>query len=257
MIIEYLQPETLAEAVNLLRRKNPVTLPLGGGSVLSKYQANQIAVVDLQNLHLNQIRRENGIVQVGATATLSELEEFFKSSEIAKIIRLQTGRNQRNLGTIAGLINVADGRSPLLTFLLALDAQLDWQPEDVTISLADWLPQRRSWHESLLITQVSIPEVPIIRFESVGRTPKDRPIVAIAIAKWPTDRLRISVGGFGAVPVLAFDGDIHDDFTSAVDQVYAQAEDQWASAVYRCETGRKLAMRLVEEIMNESETRAK
>lgn len=255
MIVEYLRPETFAEAVALLQRRAPVTLPLGGGSVLSKYQANQIAVVDLQNLNLNEIHRENGFVQVGATATLSEMEEFFKDSQTAEIIRLQAGRNQRNSGTIAGLINVADGRSPLLTFLLALDIQLVWQPEEMKISLTDWLPQRRNWHEGLLITQISIPEV-LTRFEAVGRTPKDRPIVAIAIAKWPTGRLRISAGGFGSVPVLAFDGDIHDDFGTAVDQVYAGAEDQWASAAYRRETAKKLADRLVKEIKNESETRA-
>ena len=255
MIIEYLRPETLAEAINLLKRKAPVTLPLGGGSVLSKYQPKQIAVVDLQALNLNQVHRENGAVQVGATSTLAEIEEFFKNNQIAEVIRLQTGRNQRNSGTIAGLINVADGRSPLLTLLLALDIQLGWQPDDVTISLTDWLPQRRNWHVGLLITRISIPEVPT-RFEAVGRTPKDRPIVAIAVAKWPTGRLRISAGGFGAVPALAFDGDIHDDFVSAVDQVYAQAEDQWASAAYRREAAKKLSMRLVEEIMNESEMRA-
>jgi CO/xanthine dehydrogenase FAD-binding subunit len=249
VIIEYLRPNSLEEAVKFLQRENPITLPLGGGSVLSKYQANPIAVVDLQALGLNRIKIEKGLIEIGATATLSEMETVLKNDVITDVIRFQAGKNQRNSGTIAGLINVADGRSPLLTLLLAKDAQLTWQPGNKQISLESWLPQRRDWHDAQLITKVTLPEV-MIRFDSIGRTPKDRPIVAIAAAKWPMGKLRVAIGGFGGLPILAFDGDVHEDVAKAVDEAYSSSEDQWASSAYRREAGRKLASRLVQETMD-------
>ncbi len=40
MIIEYHRPETLEQALALLSRKNPPTLPLGGGSYLSRHTSD-------------------------------------------------------------------------------------------------------------------------------------------------------------------------------------------------------------------------
>jgi CO/xanthine dehydrogenase FAD-binding subunit len=256
VIIEYLRPNDIEGAIKLLQRESPITLPLGGGSILSKYQANPFAVVDLQALGLNRIKIENGLIEIGATATLSEIESALKNDVFTDVIRLQAGKNQRNSGTIAGLLNVADGRSPLLMLLLAMDAQITWQPGDKQISLESWLPQRHNWCEAQLITKVTIPDV-TIRFESIGRTPKDRPIVAVAIAKKPNGKLRIAIGGFGEIPTLALDSDNWADTAKAVDEAYSAAEDQWASAEYRREAGKKLAVRLVHELMDDPAVRTK
>jgi len=247
MIVDYFRPKTLTEAIALLQRETPVTLPLGGGNIMSKYQEEPIAVVDLQALGLNQIGRENNKIEIGATATLAQIEAFLTDSVFKNVIQIQAGKNQRNSGTVAGLINVADGRSALLTLLLAVDAQLIWQPGEKMISLGNWLPQRKIWHEASLITKIVLPDV-TVRFESVARTPKDRPIVAVAMAQWPSSRLRIAVGGSGPFPVLALDGTQQDDVEQAVDQAFYTAEDEWASASYRREAGRRLAVRLASEL---------
>ena len=256
MIIEYLRPDTMEAAIEMLQRSKPATLALGGGSVLSKHKGKSIAVVDLQNLGLNQITHSAEIIEIGATATLSEIESTLADPEMTKAIRIQAGKNQRNSGTIAGLINVADGRSSLLTMLLALDAQLTWLPGEKTISLADWLTQRTTWREAVLISKIMIPQV-VMRFETVARTPKDLPIVAIAIAKWPSGRLRIAVGGFGALPVLAMDGSMQEEVVMAVDKAFSHADDNWASANYRREAGKILAARLLAEIRHSSEEKTK
>ncbi len=36
MIIEYLRPDTLEEAIDLLNRQNPKSIPLGGGTNLAQ-----------------------------------------------------------------------------------------------------------------------------------------------------------------------------------------------------------------------------
>jgi len=119
LITEYLRPSTPEEALVFLKRSNPKTLPLGGGSVLSKSQTASIAVVDLQLLYLDQIKCTQETIEIGATATLSDIEPAVKMETLHQVIRLQAGKNQRDSGTLAGLVNVADGRSPLLTLLLA------------------------------------------------------------------------------------------------------------------------------------------
>ncbi|MHC1741034.1 MAG: FAD binding domain-containing protein [Anaerolineaceae bacterium] len=256
MILEYLRPNTLDEAIKLLQRTDPHTCPLGGGSEVSKGGSQPIAVVDLQKLGLNKNYRNNGMVDLGATSTLSEIEAFLQDDVFSSVIRIQAGKNQRNSGTIAGLVKNANGRSSLLVLLLALDAQLLWQPGDKVISLGNWLPMRNQWHEAELITKISISDV-VHRFESVARTPKDQPIVSVAVSKWPSGRLRVTVGGFGEIPTLALDGDSRDDVEMAVDQAFYNSSDEWASADYRREAGKKLAARLVSEINDVSEERKK
>ena len=252
MIIEYARPKTITEAVNLLNRETPITVPLGGGSVVSKHHGRQMAVVDLQDLDLNQIRSENGKTIIGATSTLSQIEAFYKSSAIAQAIQIQAGKNQRNSGTIAGLVKMADGRSPLLTLLLALDAQLNWEPRNKSISLGNWLPIRSEWKESSLITKIVVPEEKVV-FESIARTPKDIPIICCAIALWPNGRMRVTLGGFGKIPNLVLDGTKNDDIGIAVYSALRDSDDQWASAEYRREAGQKLALRLFSDILAEKQ----
>lgn len=257
MITEYLRPKTLEEAIDLLNRTHPKTLPLSGGSVLSKSQADSLAVVDLQLLNLNRIKSSPETIEIGATATLTEIEAAVKNETLHQVFHLQAGKNQRNSGTLAGLVNIADGRSPLLTWLLAVDAQMVWEPSAQTVLLEKWLPVRGNWHEGKLITKFMLPNVET-RFDFVARTPKDRPIVAIAAARWPDGRLRVVCGGYGQLPVLAWDGNGDDEkIEKAVEQAYRTADDLWATAAYRQEIAKVLTKRLIADLLAGSEKRAK
>ena len=63
-IIEYHRPQTLEDALELLQRIEPVTVPLAGGTNLNspasasgQSSASALAVVDLQSLGLNTVER--------------------------------------------------------------------------------------------------------------------------------------------------------------------------------------------------------
>ena len=59
MIIEYIRPKTIKEAVKLISRDAPVTIPMGGGTSLKGRSARQdFSVVDLQALKLDAIITE-------------------------------------------------------------------------------------------------------------------------------------------------------------------------------------------------------
>jgi len=248
MIVEYLRPKTMDEVLKLLERKEPKTLPLGGGTIVAKSAGDPVVVVDLQELGLNSISKEKSEIVIGATATLSEVEKFIHNSDFSEAVQIQAGKNLRNTGTIAGMICTADGRSPLLTLLLGLDAKLIWEPGKKEISLGNWLPQRKSWVDGKLIASISLSDSKY-RFASIGRSPKDQPILCCVLAKWPGNRLRVAIGGFGTIPTLVLDGNVNDDIETAVKNALHDADDLWASADYRMEAGSRLCLRLKQDLM--------
>jgi CO/xanthine dehydrogenase FAD-binding subunit len=85
-----------------------------------------------------------------------------------------------------------------------------------------------------------------LSYEYVARSPADQPIVCVAAAVWPSGRTRIALGGYGAAPVLAFDGSEAEGAQVAVQSAYSQAEDEWASAEYRREVASILARRCIQ-----------
>lgn len=244
MIIEYARPNTIENALQLLQRKDPVTVAIGGGSTVSKHYGKKIAVVDLQDLGLSYIQRDSTSIKIGATTTLARLENEFAGTDLVEAIQIQTSRNQRNTATIAGLLKKADGRSPLLTALLALDAAVVWLPGNRSIQLEEWLPQRVPWKEGLLIKEVTLPVADLV-IESIARSPKDTPILCIATARFADGHTRTAIGGFGDTPLLAVGADLID----AVELSLKNASDEWASAEYRQQAGKVLAGRISSKLL--------
>jgi CO/xanthine dehydrogenase FAD-binding subunit len=259
MIVEYHRPEELSEALALLARPAPRTLPLGGGTVLSRLKKPDFAVVDLQRLGLNKMETEGQLLHIGSTATL---QQIFESDLIPASMREglrdsllhEVAVNLRRTATIAGLLVSCDGRSPFVTGLLVLDARIIWSPGEDAQSLGDYLPLREEFGRGRLITDVRIPLNPTLRFATVARAPMDRPVVCAAVAAWPSGRTRVTLGGFGKAPILAMDGPEPVGAAVAAREAYRFAGDEWASAAYRMETAGKLVQRLIADIKPRTQT---
>jgi CO/xanthine dehydrogenase FAD-binding subunit len=250
MIIEYHRPERLEEALDLLARTQPVTLPLGGGTVLSRRRKPDFAVVDLQKLGLNTIEKDGQLLTIGAMVTLEQLfaSEYLPETigeGLRESLRQEAGLNQRQSSTIAGCVVACDGRSPFLTALLALDPRLEWAGEKEAQPLGDFLPLRGEGGPGKLITAVKVPLNARLRFASVARTPVDRPIVCAAVASWPSGRTRVTLGGCGKAPILAMDGPEPGGAAASAREAFRYAGDEWASAEYRVDVAGKLVRRLV------------
>jgi len=257
MIIEYHRPQTLEEALELLKRKNPPTFPLGGGTVLTQLSDKSFAVVDLQALGLDKLRKVGNKLEIGASVTLQLLlESRFIPPALAAALRLETPLNLRNMGTAAGTLVTCDGRSPFVTAMLALDAKLtvDGGPTteaglgSTVIGLGDFLPLRAGYLRGKLITKIVIPLNVKLAFETVARTPADRPIVCATLAQWPSGRTRLALGGWGKMPILAMDGNEPSGVEEAARNAFAEAGDEWASAEYRSEIAVVLAKRCLEQL---------
>jgi putative selenate reductase FAD-binding subunit len=244
MITSYHRPHTLDEALVLLKRPN--TLPLGGGTLLSRPGQKALEVVDLQDLGLNSITPRGNDLEVGAAATLQTLLESEHCPDALKAaLKLEAPLNIRNSATVAGALVTCDGRSTLATSLLALDAKLRFASQESNIvTLGDFLPLRSRG----LITSIVFPLNANIAFEGVARTPADKPIVCAALAQWPSGRTRLAIGGFGKSPSLALDGTSSEGIEIAAGNACHEAADAYGSAEYRMAAAATLSKRCLEKL---------
>lgn len=198
------QPRDIDDALALLSR--PDVYPLGGGT---KLLAGDVAgaVVDLQKLGLGQIVLAQQQLQVGATATLAELDAWLSETNPAdtpapllqEAIHRAGPNTYRNAATLGGAIASCLPDSELLALLLALEATLTlYAPQVKQIPLRDYLAGERP---SGLITAVHIPwAAGRGAMERVARTPADDPIVSVAL--WlPAEGVgRLAATGVGERP---------------------------------------------------------
>ncbi len=247
MIIEYQRPQTIEDALRKLARAEPRSFALGGGTYLNRARDEQYAVVDLQALGLEVIKISGNLFHVGATSKLQDLYDFKGLPEdLYKAVQLEASDNLRQMATIAGTLVTSTGRSPMVTVLLAMDANLEIQELDTAprlVKLGDWLPLRANSKPGRLITQITIPINIQLAYEYIARSPSDQPIVCAGLAHWKSGRTRLSLGGMGDAPVLAMDGPEADGIEAAAINAYSHAEDQWGSAEYRQEMAGVLAQR--------------
>jgi CO/xanthine dehydrogenase FAD-binding subunit len=245
MIIEYHRPQTIEDALMLLGRAQPISVPLAGGTAIDRASSQPQAVIDLQALGLDHIVQRGNILEIGAMVTLQTLLESPVSDFLKHVIQLEATHNLRQAATVAGALVAASGRSPFTTALLALDAMITLLPGPEQISLGDLLPLRDERLRGRLITHISLPTNTRLAYEYVARTPADLPIICAAVAVWPSGRTRLALGGFGRAPTLAFDGTGAQGIEIAARSAYALAGDEWASVEYRQEMAAILATRAI------------
>lgn len=245
MIGEYHRPQNLDEAITLITRTAPKTVPLGGGTFLSRHQKGDLAIVDLQALGLNQIERQGQYLHIGATCSLQRLHDHPEIAlSLKEAVYRERSANLRRMATVAGVLVTCDGRSAFATALLALDARLVIQPGDESVSLGDWLPLRPDVVAKRLITEIVIPLNAGLQVETVARTPQDRPIVIVARASWASKRNRITVGGYGEAPRMAADGPEPSGMEETVRNAFLGATDPWGSEQYRQEVAVTMIRRM-------------
>jgi CO/xanthine dehydrogenase FAD-binding subunit len=246
MITTYSRPHTLEEALKLLQQ--PDSFPMGGGTWLNQPRDDKFAVVDLQALGFDKIRKLGNNLEIGACVTLQQLLESVDCPDALKqALRLEAGLNIRNAATVAGVLVTCDGRSAYATVMLALYAKLIVTNEhsSVTIGLGEFLLIRQAG----LIKAITIPINVRSAFETVARSPLDRPIVCAAIAQWSSGRTRLALGGCHKSPALAMDGTEPDGIEIAARSSFQEAGDEWASSEYRSDVAATLAKRCLSSVI--------
>ncbi len=248
MITSYYRPNHIEEAQTLLLK--PKTIPLGGGTWLSRHSDEDFAVVDLQALGLNVLSELGTSLIIGATVTMQELLEYPSSPPpLNTSITLEAPINNRMLGTIAGALVTCDGRSPLAATMLALDAHLTvLSSQSEVFSLVEYLSLRHGSLKNKLIVSIEIPLKVKLAYQSIARSPSDKPIVSVAVAQWESGGTRVVLGGWGDSPTLAFDGNVSPSIESEIRNYAKKGTNGSASSEYREEMSVLLTNRCLNKI---------
>lgn len=252
MIVELHRPEQLSDALALLSRVTPRTLPLGGGTAMPSFEDEPVALVDVQGLGLDQAEMRGVWLWLGAGMRLSAVEQHTAiQPELHRVITAEAGLNVRQMATLGGSVASADGRSALLCALLALDARLMIEPGAQEIELSELIYQRSQVLRGKLITGIGLPANASLAVETVRRTPASPPMVIAAVVRWPSGRTRLAVGGAGSTPRLAMDGPEPGGIGAAAANALFDVEDFMASAEYRRAIAPVLAERALARLSSE------
>ena len=265
---EFHKPTDIPAALALLKRRNPRTIPLAGGTWLNPRLDKEglaDAVVDLSGLGLDRIERDAGALRLGAMATLAAVTEDENCRSLANGILAQTARrdavlNVRNAATVGGTVVVAPADSEFILALLALNARVSVQSKKLDARPLDQFladpaaaldyHQGSSTLDGGLVTQVqiSLPPPAAAGLARVAYTLSDHPIVA-AVAVVAEGSNRIALGGVAARPlVIEFDhaGAAEDAVAQAIAEAKAYADFR-GSADYRRAMGILMAKRALQQ----------
>jgi CO/xanthine dehydrogenase FAD-binding subunit len=281
---EFHNAQSLDEAHELAKRVSPRTAVIGGGTWLTgEPPAGIEAVVDIAKLGLDRVLEEGSLLRIGARYTLQALVDhplfgLGGSNAALNIIGIgaeaMAALSIRNRATIGGAICTADSASPLVTALLACDAEVvtyGVRPRDEerkhevyqTFPLAGFSAYAKPLlAQGAIVTEVRV-RIPSAdtraRYERVARTPKDYPIVCVA-AQFASNggiagNMRVAVGGVAPLPLRLsrfefgiekkrINEYIDGELKAAIEPLTPQG-DYLGSAEYRLEMARTLVRRAV------------
>lgn len=192
MIIEYHKPTNVSEALKLLRRTNPKTVPLGGGTKLSQYSGEPLAVVNLEALQLSKIWIENNILHIGSMATIQDLiDSELIDNKIREACDLDTSHNLRQMATIGGCCASDMQGSLLLGMLMAGDAELVFEPNSTRIKINEWLTKFIEKKPEGFISEIILDRRQRFAFEKISRTPKSPPMIFVCGCLLGTGKIKL------------------------------------------------------------------
>ena len=170
-------------------------------------------LIDIRGIgELSGIRAENGSLVIGAAVTHREIERsplvLDRLPALATMERRVANIRVRNVGTLGGNLCFSDPHSDPATFLLALDAEAEWDSRRAP--LADFLvgPYETALEPGQLLHAIRIP-VPALgtgiahRKFAFHERPAATVTCMVRVDEGTVAEARIAVGSVGARPVRA------------------------------------------------------
>ncbi|WP_263079020.1 molybdopterin-dependent oxidoreductase FAD-binding subunit [Endozoicomonas sp. Mp262] len=180
MIREFLQPETLQEALDMKEQYGDQAVYMANGARLNATptRTDKTVAISLFNLRLDSIQQTDKSWKIGAMITL---QGIIDSPELPEGLREAAGlifsRNLRNQATIGGEIAINSLDCQILPALLAMGAELELA-EGGRISVEAWQQQPQG-----LITAIFIPtNISYCRNKKIAKSCAGLPIVSAALA---------------------------------------------------------------------------
>lgn len=188
-------------------------------------------LVDLQDLDLEAQAVPQGWRLVPAMVSIQKaLQALEALPALAEAASLEGGRNLRNSLSLGNYLRHGDANGPLRVCLAALGVQTGFLNQEAASKWADTQAQSAAGKLPLYLL---FPEGGALAFESIGRSPKDKPILCLAVYRSKNKELRVAISHPAAgVKVFEFGNSSLADYQALADAL-ADSGDAWASAEYR------------------------
>lgn len=268
---DYVRAESVEQAVDVLAEYGDDARIIAGGQslvpMLNMRLVRPEVLVDIGRLEeARYIRRANGSVEIGASATQGEVMDWPELAETLPLVAKafpHIGHFQtRNRGTVCGSITHADPSSELPLCLAVLGGEVTLQSKAGarTVSAGDF-------QQGLLTVDKNPDEMTLMAafpvagagegyaFREFAHRHGDFAVVAVA-AKVSTDGIRLGVGGVADRPEVRawdlIDGEALDDALNEFAWEMGGSDDIHATARYRRELVRHLGREAVAEARQEA-----
>ena len=273
---KYFAPRYVTELKKILK-KNINSDFLSGGTDLSlivtKERKDIDSIIYMNSIReLNYIKNNNKYIEVGASTSLIELENYIKKyyPDFTKILKRYGSPQIRNVATLAGNIATASPIGDCLPLLLSLNAQVVLQDLKKTkiLFLDDFFISYRKTKlkKGQFIHSIRIPlfkENTFKAYKVSKRFDDDISSVCVAfnlgILKNKIQSVRIAYGGMAAIPKRAIycekillnsliTDDIINKAKKALEKDFKPISDMRASGLYRMEIAKNLLEKFCIEI---------
>jgi len=216
-VSDYFLPRSLPEALDLIGTHGPELLVMAGGTVAMPLINDGLslprAVMGLRRTGLDRVAQLDGWLHVGATATLTQLQEQRAVPLLSEAASATASWSVRNMGTVGGNLFTPPPGGDIAVALLALDTNvtLAGPKGERTLPLADFFTgfMTTSLTDDELVTALSVP-LPSgsTAYTKFGRKQGNTPaVVTVAVRlTWDADRIvdaRIALGAVGPHPIRA------------------------------------------------------
>jgi 2-furoyl-CoA dehydrogenase FAD binding subunit len=264
---DYAQPDTVAQALELLAQHGDAARILAGGqslvAMLNMRLLSPELLIDISQLsELKNIKRELVQIEVGAAVTQQALLEWPALSDaqplLAKVLPWVGHYQTRNRGTVCGSLVHADPSSELPLVLALLDGEVVVRNRGVERVLS-----AREFHIAMMSTSVKADEMVIaVRFPCAGAASTyafaevsqrhgDFAIAAIGVVA-DAQVIRIGIAGLADIPAvftLPWDSDaVMRKQLNDIAWTLGATDDAHASARYRRELVRRVGLGLLTEV---------
>jgi CO/xanthine dehydrogenase FAD-binding subunit len=130
----YYLPQSVDEAISLLAEHGPTLLVMAGGTIAMPLINEGISlpekVMGLRRADLKYVNRSNGVVEIGATTTITQMLTQQEIPLLQQAAHHIGGWAIRNMGTVGGNLFAPPPSGDFAVALLALDAQLKLVSKD-------------------------------------------------------------------------------------------------------------------------------
>ena len=249
--LNYARPISWGELEILQMEFQGQIMYLAGGDYHPKVKDNVAILIDLQELDLDQAGYTEDGITLGGLINLKQLGDTLELPDLQEAISIEAGANLRNSLSLTNYVKSSTGRSVVQICLNAMEAEYSLAREEITQAHSAAL---KAILAEDFIEEILIPSPISLAFASVGRSPKDQPVVAVAASRRSDDRIHVACGGSEE---MWAEFDLHpgeDEGENKIRRLYQDINDGWAGAEYRQEVAAVLLSRCLQKLGTDSNT---